>query len=356
MADKEKKEITSPEEEKRKALQTAISGIEKQFGKGSIMKLGDAGERINVTVIPTGFVQIDTALGAGGIPRGRITEIYGPESSGKTTLTLHVLAQAQKNGGVAAFIDAEHALDPQYARALGVDIDNLYVSQPDNGEQAMDICEALVRSNAVDIIIIDSVAALTPKSEIEGDMDTNSVGIQARLMSRALRKITAVIGKSNTAVVFINQLREKIGVMYGNPETTTGGKALKYYSSVRIDIRKGEPIKNGSEIVGNKCKIKIVKNKIAPPFKVAEVDMIFGKGISKESSLLDFAIENEIIAKSGSWFYYNGDRIGQGKDSAREFLISHPDVMEEVENKLKEALITNNGNSASSKDDLDGDD
>ena len=256
------KEVLS---EKQKALQTALTGIEKQFGKGSIMKLGDAADKINVQVIPTGFIQIDTALGVGGIPRGRITEIYGPESSGKTTLTLHIIAQAQKNGGIAAFIDAEHALDPVYASALGVDIDNLYVSQPDTGEQALDICEALARSNAVDLIVIDSVAALTPKAEIEGDMESSTVGLQARLMSRALRKITAVVGKSNTAVIFINQLRDKIGVMYGNPETTTGGKALKFFASVRIDIRKGEAIKNGSEQIGNKCRIKIVKNKVAPP-------------------------------------------------------------------------------------------
>ncbi len=339
--------------EKQKALQTALTGIEKQFGKGSIMRLGDAAGKINVQVIPTGFVQIDSALGAGGIPKGRITEIYGPESSGKTTLTLHIIAQAQKNGGIAAFIDAEHALDPVYASALGVDIDNLLVSQPDTGEQALDICEALARSNAVDLIVIDSVAALTPKAEIEGDMETSVVGMQARLMSRALRKITPIVGASNTAVIFINQLRDKIGVIYGNPETTTGGKALKFFASVRIDIRKGEAIKNGSEQIGNKCKIKIVKNKIAPPFKLAEVDMIFGKGISKESSLLDFAIENHIIEKSGSWFSYNGERIGQGKENAKEFLLSNPAVMEEVENKLRESL---NNTGASSKDDLDGDD
>lgn len=344
------KEVLS---EKQKALQTALTGIEKQFGKGSIMKLGDAADKINVQVIPTGFIQIDTALGVGGIPRGRITEIYGPESSGKTTLTLHIIAQAQKNGGIAAFIDAEHALDPVYASALGVDIDNLYVSQPDTGEQALDICEALARSNAVDLIVIDSVAALTPKAEIEGDMESSTVGLQARLMSRALRKITAVVGKSNTAVIFINQLRDKIGVVYGNPETTTGGKALKFFASVRIDIRKGEAIKNGSEQIGNKCRIKIVKNKVAPPFKTAEVDMIFGKGISRESSLLEFAIDSKIIDKSGSWFSYKGERIGQGKDNAKEFLLSHPEVMEEVENKLREAIIS--GNSAP-KDDLDGDD
>ena len=344
------KEVLS---EKQKALQTALSGIEKQFGKGSIMKLGDANS-IAVQVIPTGFIQIDSALGAGGIPKGRITEIYGPESSGKTTLTLHIIAQAQKNGGIAAFIDAEHALDPQYAKALGVDIDNLYVSQPDTGEQALDICEALARSNAIDLIVIDSVAALTPKAEIEGDMETATMGLHARLMSRALRKITAVVGKTNTAVIFINQLRDKIGVIYGNPETTTGGKALKFFASVRIDIRKGEAIKNGSELIGNKCKIKVVKNKVAPPFKTAEVDMLFGKGISRESSLLDFAIESEIIVKSGSWFSYKGERIGQGKDNAKEFLLAHPEIMEEVEQKLKEA-ITNTGN-AQGKDDLDGDD
>ena len=341
--------------EKEKALQLALTGIEKQFGKGSIMKLGDAAAKINVQVIPTGFVQIDAALGVGGIPQGRITEIYGPESSGKTTLTLHIIAQAQKNGGIAAFIDAEHALDPVYAKALGVNIDELYVSQPDTGEQALDICEALARSNAVDLIVIDSVAALTPKAEIEGDMEASTVGLQARLMSRALRKITGVVGKSNTAVIFINQLRDKIGVIYGNPETTTGGKALKFFASVRIDIRKGEALKNGAEQIGNKAKIKIVKNKVAPPFKTAEVDMIFGKGISKESSLLEFAIDTGIITKSGSWFSYEGERIGQGRDNAKEFLISHPEVMEQVENKLKESLASM-APGASGKDDLDGDD
>lgn len=341
--------------EKEKALQLALTGIEKQFGKGSIMKLGDAAAKINVQVIPTGFVQIDAALGVGGIPKGRITEIYGPESSGKTTLTLHIIAQAQKNGGIAAFIDAEHALDPVYAKALGVNIDELYVSQPDTGEQALDICEALARSNAVDLIVIDSVAALTPKAEIEGDMEASTVGLQARLMSRALRKITGVVGKSNTAVIFINQLRDKIGVIYGNPETTTGGKALKFFASVRIDIRKGEALKNGAEQIGNKAKIKIVKNKVAPPFKTAEVDMIFGKGISKESSLLEFAIDTGIITKSGSWFSYEGERIGQGRDNAKEFLISHPEVMEQVESKLKESLASM-APGASGKDDLDGDD
>ena len=341
--------------EKEKALQLALTGIEKQFGKGSIMKLGDAAAKINVQVIPTGFVQIDAALGVGGIPKGRITEIYGPESSGKTTLTLHIIAQAQKNGGIAAFIDAEHALDPVYAKALGVNIDELYVSQPDTGEQALDICEALARSNAVDLIVIDSVAALTPKAEIEGDMEASTVGLQARLMSRALRKITGVVGKSNTAVIFINQLRDKIGVIYGNPETTTGGKALKFFASVRIDIRKGEALKNGAEQIGNKAKIKIVKNKVAPPFKTAEVDMIFGKGISKESSLLEFAIDTGIITKSGSWFSYEGERIGQGRDNAKEFLISHPEVMEQVESKLKESLASM-ASGASGKDDLDGDD
>ncbi|MBR6765145.1 MAG: recombinase RecA [Clostridia bacterium] len=341
-------------EEKQKALKTALQGIEKQFGKGSIMRLGDAGDKINVQVIPTGFIQIDSALGAGGIPKGRITEIYGPESSGKTTLTLHIIAQAQKNGGIAAFIDAEHALDPNYAQALGVDIDNLYVSQPDTGEQALDICEALARSNAVDLIVIDSVAALTPKAEIEGDMESATVGMQARLMSRALRKITAVVGKSNTAVIFINQLRDKIGVLYGNPETTTGGKALKFFASVRIDIRKGEPIKNGSELIGNKCKIKVVKNKVAPPFKTAEVDMLFGKGISRESSLMDFAIESGIITKSGSWFSYNGERIGQGKENAKEFMLAHPEIMEEVEQLLRDSIKNNTAPVA--KDDLDEDD
>ncbi len=346
-------EKTNVLSEKEKALKTALQEIEKQFGKGTVMKLGDDEAKINVQVIPTGFIQIDSALGVGGIPRGRITEIYGPESSGKTTLTLHIVAQAQKNGGIAAFIDAEHALDPQYAKALGVDIDNLYVSQPDNGEQALDICEALARSNAIDLIVIDSVAALAPKAEIEGDMESSSVGLQARLMSRALRKITAVVGKSNTTVIFINQLRDKIGVIYGNPETTTGGKALKYAASVRIDIRKGEAIKNGTEVIGNKCKIKIVKNKVASPFKSAEVDMLFGKGISKESSLFDFAVETGIITKSGSWFSYNEDRIGQGKENAKEFLVAHPEIMEEVENKMREAIAGKTERSR--KDDLDDD-
>lgn len=355
MAEKKKEAENNVLEEKLKVLKTAIQGIEKQFGAGSIIRLGDE-KGITVQAIPTGFIQIDSALGVGGIPKGRITEVYGPESSGKTTLTLHIIAQAQKNGGIAAFIDAEHAFDAQYAKALGVDIDNLYVSQPDYGEQALDIAEALARSNAVDLIVIDSVAALTPRAEIEGDMESSTVGLQARLMSHALRKITAVVGKSNTAVVFINQLRDKIGVIYGNPETTTGGKALKYFSSVRIDIRKGEAIKEGSEIIGNKCKIKIVKNKVAPPFKSAEVDMIFGKGISKESSLLDFAVETGIILKSGSWFSYNGDRIGQGKENAKAFLIANPDIMEEVENKMKEALTKKPEDEVkddSARDDLD---
>ncbi len=347
------KDVKVMEEGKEKALKAAVAEIEKKFGKGSIMRLDDANAKINVDVIPTGFIQIDNALGVGGIPRGRIIEIYGPESSGKTTLTLHIIAQAQKNGGIAAFIDAEHALDPVYAKALGVNIDELYVSQPDDGEQALDICEALARSNAIDLIVIDSVAALTPKAEIEGDMEASSVGLHARLMSRALRKITAVVGKTNTTVIFINQLRDKIGVLYGNPETTTGGKALKFFSSVRIDIRKSEAIKSGAEVIGNKVKIKVVKNKVAPPFKVAEVDMIFGKGISKESSLIDFAIETGIITKSGSWFSYNGERIGQGKDNAKEFLLSHPEIMEEVENKMRDAF---SGNAPASKDDLDGDD
>ncbi len=347
------KETKVMDEGKEKALKLAVAEIEKKFGKGSIMRLDDANAKINVDVISTGFIQIDNALGVGGIPRGRIIEIYGPESSGKTTLTLHIIAQAQKNGGIAAFIDAEHALDPVYAKALGVNIDELYVSQPDDGEQALDICEALARSNAIDLIVIDSVAALTPKAEIEGDMEASSVGLHARLMSRALRKITAVVGKTNTTVIFINQLRDKIGVLYGNPETTTGGKALKFFSSVRIDIRKSEAIKNGAEVVGNKVKIKVVKNKVAPPFKVAEVDMIYGKGISRESSLIDFAIETGIITKSGSWFSYNGERIGQGKENAKEFLLSHPEIMEEVENKMREAFSSS---APASKDDLDGDD
>ena len=321
------------QEEKRKLLDSAILQIEKQFGKGAIMKLGDTNFQ-QVDVIPTGCLTLDLALGIGGIPRGRIIEIYGPESSGKTTVSLHILAEAQKRGGIAAFIDAEHALDPTYAQKLGVKLDDLYVSQPDNGEQALDICETLVRTGGVDVIVVDSVAALTPKAEIEGEMGASSIGLQARLMSQALRKITAVVNKSKTCVIFINQLREKVGVLFGNPETTTGGKALKFYASIRLDVRKGEAIKDGNTIVGNRTKVKIVKNKLAPPFKVAEFDMIFGKGISKEGCLLDMAINFDIIQKTGAWFSYNGEKIGQGKENAKEYLASNPDIYEEIQDQI----------------------
>ncbi len=322
-------------DERKRALEMALSKIEKDFGKGSVMRLGDAADKMHVEVIPTGCLHLDFALGVGGLPRGRIIEIYGPESSGKTTLALQAIAEAQKMGGTAAFIDAEHALDPIYARALGVDIDELYVSQPDNGEQALDICEALVRSGAIDIVVIDSVAALVPKQEIEGDMGESHVGLQARLMSQALRKLAGVIAKTNAVAIFINQLREKVGVIYGNPEVTTGGKALKFYASVRIDIRKGEPIKNGSEVIGNRAKIKIVKNKVAPPFRVCVVDMLYGEGISKESGLVDLAVERDLLQKSGSWFSYNGERIAQGRDNVRAYLREHPDVRDEIEQRIR---------------------
>ena len=304
-------------DERRRALEVALGKIEKDFGKGSVMRLGDQADRMQVEVIPTGCLNLDFALGVGGLPKGRIIEIYGPESSGKTTLALHAVAQAQKAGGTAAFIDAEHALDPVYAKKLGVDIDELYVSQPDNGEQALDICEALVRSGAIDIVVIDSVAALVPKAEIEGDMGDSHVGLQARLMSQALRKLAGVISKTNAIAIFINQLREKVGVVYGNPEVTTGGKALKFYASVRIDIRKSESIKDGTEIVGNRVKIKVVKNKVAPPFKSCQVDLLYGEGISREGEMLDLAVERELIKKSGSFYSYNGERIAQGRDRGR---------------------------------------
>ncbi len=331
-------------DERKRALEMALSKIEKDFGKGSVMKLGDAAEKLQVEVIPTGCLHLDFALGVGGLPRGRIIEIYGPESSGKTTIALHAVAEAQKMGGTAAFIDAEHALDPVYARALGVNIDELYVSQPDNGEQALDICEALVRSGAIDIVVIDSVAALVPKQEIEGDMGDSHVGLQARLMSQALRKLAGVISKTNAVAIFINQLREKVGVMYGNPEVTTGGKALKFYASVRMDIRKGEPIKNGSEVIGNRTKIKIVKNKVAPPFRVCMVDMLFGQGISREGALIELAVDKGLIQKSGSWFSYEGERIGQGRDNVRIYLQDHPEVYEEIEKKIREEFNAGNIN------------
>ena len=328
-------------EEKRKALEQAIQQIEKVHGKGSIMKLGD-GYSVKVEVIPTGCLALDAALGIGGLPRGRIVEIYGPESSGKTTVSLHVIAEAQKLGGTAAFIDAEHALDPEYAKKLGVNTEDLYISQPDNGEQALDIADYLVRSNAVDIIVIDSVAALTPKSEIEGDMEQQNVGVQARLMSKALRKLTAIINKSKTCVIFINQLREKVGIMFGNPETTTGGKALKFYSSVRLDVRKKDAVKDGGVIIGNKTAVKVVKNKLAPPFRTAEFEIIFGQGISKEGSLVDLAIEKGVLQKSGSWISFNDEKIGQGRDKVITLLKSNPDLYNEIEALVKEKLDSAN--------------
>ncbi|MEA4899978.1 recombinase RecA [Bacillota bacterium Meth-B3] len=340
MADKrpEKKPAVrrTTSDERKKALDVALSKIEKDFGKGSVMKLGDASARMQVEVIPTGCLHLDFALGVGGLPRGRIIEIFGPESSGKTTLALHVLAEAQKMGGTAAFIDAEHALDPVYASKLGVDIDELYVAQPDNGEQALDITEALVRSGAIDVVVIDSVAALVPKAEIDGDMGDSHVGLQARLMSQALRKLAGVIAKTNAMAIFINQLREKVGISYGNPEVTTGGKALKFYASVRIDVRKGEPLKNGSDIIGYRTKLKVVKNKVAPPFKMATVDMLFGEGLSRTSALLDLAIEKEIIQKSGAWYSYGDQRIGQGREAARTFIREHPEIGESVEAQIRE--------------------
>ena len=322
-------------EERKKALDTAIAQIEKDFGKGSIIRMGE-NSRMNVSAVPTGSIALDLALGIGGLPKGRIIEIYGPESSGKTTLALSVVAQVQKQEGQAAFIDAEHALDPVYAKALGVDIENMLVSQPDSGEQALEICDALVRSGAVDIIVIDSVAALVPQQEIDGDMGASHVGLQARLMSQALRKLSGTIAKTNCIVIFINQLREKVGVMYGNPETTTGGRALKFYASVRIDIRKSEALKNGTEVYGNRVKCKIVKNKVAPPFTVAEFDILYGQGISKSSEILDMGVTLGILEKSGAWFYYDGNRIGQGKENARQFLESDPALMAEIEAKIKE--------------------
>ena len=321
--------------EKKRALEVALSQIEKQFGKGSVMKLGEY-QAMNVEAIPTGALGLDIALGIGGVPRGRIIEIFGPESSGKTTLALHIIAEAQKMNGEAAFIDAEHALDPVYAKHLGVDIDNLIVSQPDTGEQALEITESLVRSGALDVIVVDSVAALVPKAEIDGDMGDSHMGLQARLMSQALRKLAGAINKSKTVLIFINQLREKVGVMFGNPETTTGGRALKFYASVRLDIRKIENIKQDGEIVGNRARVKVVKNKVAPPFREAEFDIVYGKGISKEGNILDMAVNLDIIEKSGSWFSYNGEKIGQGRENVKQYLHNNPEVMEEVEKKVRE--------------------
>ena len=327
--------------EKMKALDAVLMQIEKQYGKGSIMRLGDAAGETEIDVIPTGCLTLDLALGIGGMPRGRIIEIYGPESSGKTTVALHAIAETQKLGGVAAFIDAEHALDPVYAKKLGVNLDDLYVSQPDTGEQALDICDALVRSSAVDMIVIDSVAALTPKAEIEGDMGDSHLGLQARLMSQALRKLTAIVNKSKTCVIFINQLREKVGVMFGNPETTPGGKALKFYASVRIDVRRTDSLKDGDGIMGNRTKAKIVKNKLAPPFRQAEFDIVFGEGISQEGCIIDTGIQYDVIGKSGAWFSYNGDKVAQGREKMRQYLKDNPEVKAEIEGKIREAAKGN---------------
>ncbi len=322
-------------EDKLKALDAALAQIERQYGKGSVMKLGDSGASMNIETIPTGSLSLDLALGLGGLPKGRIIEIYGPESSGKTTVALHAVAEVQKQGGIAGFIDAEHALDPSYAKNIGVDIDNLYISQPDNGEQALEIAETMVRSGAVDIVIIDSVAALVPKAEIDGEMGDSHVGLQARLMSQALRKLTAVISKSNCIVIFINQLREKVGVMFGNPETTTGGRALKFYSSVRLDVRRIETLKKGTDVVGNRTRVKVVKNKVAPPFKEAEFDIMFGEGISREGDILDLAVANDVVQKSGAWFAYLGEKIGQGRENAKSYLKENPDVLNEIEQQVR---------------------
>ena len=322
-------------EEKQKALEAALGHIEKQYGKGSVMKLGDSSSNMVVEAVPTGSLGLDIALGVGGVPKGRIVEIYGPESSGKTTVALHMVAEVQKRGGIAGFIDAEHALDPVYAKNIGVDIDNLYISQPDNGEQALEITETMVRSGAVDIVIVDSVAALVPKAEIEGDMGDSHVGLHARLMSQALRKLTAAISRSNCVVIFINQLREKVGVMFGNPETTTGGRALKFYASVRLDVRRTETLKQGGEMVGNHVKVKVVKNKVAPPFKQAEFDIMFGTGISREGEILDLAAECNVVNKSGAWYSYNGERIGQGRENVKIYLKDHPEICDEIEKQVR---------------------
>lgn len=341
---KDKKTImeVNGEDDRKKALAAVLGVIEKQYGKGSIMKLGEK-PRISVDVIPTGSLTLDVALGVGGVPKGRVIEIYGPESSGKTTVALHIVAEAQKRGGDAAFIDAEHALDPEYAKKLGVDIDNLLVAQPDTGEQALEIAEALVRSNALDVVVIDSVAALVPKAEIEGEMGDSHVGILARLMSQALRKLTGITAKTGTAVIFINQLREKVGVMYGNPETTPGGRALKFFSSVRLDVRRQEQIKNGTEVIGNKTRVRVVKNKVAPPFKEAEFDIMYGEGISKLGNILDVAVDFDIIKKSGAWFSYDGERIAQGRDNTKKYMEDNPEFAEMIENKVR-AVLNLDGN------------
>ena len=323
-------------EDKLKALDAALTQIEKAYGKGSVMKLGDSGANMNIETVPTGSLSLDIALGLGGVPKGRVIEVYGPESSGKTTVALHMVAEVQKRGGIAGFIDAEHALDPVYAKNIGVDIDNLYISQPDNGEQALEITETMVRSGAVDIVIVDSVAALVPKAEIDGDMGDSHVGLQARLMSQALRKLTAVISRTNCIVIIINQLREKVGVMFGNPETTTGGRALKFYSSVRLDVRRTESLKQSGEVIGNHVRVKVVKNKIAPPFKEAEFDIMFGKGISREGDVLDLAADANIVEKSGSWYAYKGAKIGQGRENAKQYLAQNPLICEEIENQVRE--------------------
>ena len=323
-------------EDKKKALDAAIAKLEKDFGKGTVMKLGDPSAQVAVETIPTGSLSLDIALGLGGVPRGRVVEIYGPESSGKTTVALHMISEVQKRGGIAGFIDAEHALDPVYAKNIGVDIDELYISQPDSGDQALEITETMVRSGAMDIVVIDSVAALVPKQEIEGDMGDSHVGLQARLMSQALRKLTPVISKSNCVVIFINQLREKVGVMFGNPETTTGGRALKFYASIRMDVRRIETLKQGGEIVGNRTRVKVVKNKIAPPFKEAEFDIMFGKGISREGDILDLAVGLDLVNRSGAWFAYNGEKIGQGRENAKKYLAEHPEVMETLDRQIRE--------------------
>ena len=323
-------------EDKLKALDAALTQIEKAYGKGSVMKLGDSGANMNIETIPTGSLSLDIALGLGGVPKGRIIEVYGPESSGKTTVALHMVAEVQKRGGIAGFIDAEHALDPAYAKKIGVDIDNLYISQPDNGEQALEITETMVRSGAIDIVIVDSVAALVPKAEIDGEMGDSHVGLQARLMSQALRKLTAAISRSNCIVIFINQLREKVGIMFGNPEVTTGGRALKFYSSVRMDVRRIESLKQGGEVIGNRVRIKVVKNKIAPPFREAEFDIMFGKGISREGDILDLAAKENIVEKSGAWYAYEGSKIGQGRENAKTYLAQNPLICEEIENQVRE--------------------
>ena len=342
-------------DDKVKALDAAIAKIEKDHGKGSIMKLGDSASSMNVETTPTGSLSLDVALGQGGIPKGRVVEIYGPESSGKTTVALHMIAEVQKQGGVAGFVDAEHALDPVYAKAIGVDIDNLYISQPDFGEQALEITETMVRSGAVDIIVVDSVAALVPKSEIDGDMGDSHMGQHARLMSQALRKLTGIINKTGCTLIFINQLREKIGVMFGNPETTTGGRALKFYASVRLDVRRIETLKNQGEMIGNRARVKVVKNKIAPPFKEAEFDIMFGKGISKEGDVLDLATNCDIVQKSGSWYAYEGEKIGQGRETAKKFLIEHPDVLESIDAKVREHYFAKE-EAAEASEDADNDD